>query len=192
VDLGGKARLALSLTEFTDDFGSRAFGPLLLRDRVVGACELCRVAVAAWVDAVTLDLTAMAGIASPLDGGGRHAETIVNGCRQPESLLATETAGRKDTRRAQVQCRFPRCVVSSKYTSRLSLLIWSQAVVLAHVDDVNDQGQFEPGKPAGMLNRPVVEAKPKGVFSSNNEGGVKSESRRSERLIMVKSIGGRR
>lgn len=66
MQLRGQRGLALRLLEFVDDLGAGALGALFLRDRIVGAGELrCR-AIAARVDAVTLDFTAVAGVARPL------------------------------------------------------------------------------------------------------------------------------
>lgn len=60
--------LALLLLELVDDLRAGPLRALLLRNRMVGARQLRGQAVAAGVDAVALDLAAMAGIARALDG----------------------------------------------------------------------------------------------------------------------------
>lgn len=72
--LGGKARLSLGLSQLADDLCSRSLGTLLLGDGIVGAGQLGGRAVAARVDAIALDLAAMAGVARPLDGLGHGDE----------------------------------------------------------------------------------------------------------------------
>lgn len=78
LDLGGEAGLSLGFAKLADDLGARALGALLLGDGVVCAGELSGSAVAARVDAITLDLATMTGIASPLNGLS-HGERVAAG-----------------------------------------------------------------------------------------------------------------
>lgn len=74
MDLGGQAGLSLSLSELADDLCTRALGPLLLRNRIVGAQELRTRAVSAGVGAVASNLATMASIAGALDNWLRHGD----------------------------------------------------------------------------------------------------------------------
>jgi len=85
-DFGGERRLSLGFAEFADDFRSRSFGALLLRDGVVSTGQLGRGAVATRIDAVALDFATMAGIAGPLDRRRHGGEGVVGEGVDPFAL----------------------------------------------------------------------------------------------------------
>lgn len=79
-NLGRECSLALSFSQFADHLRPRAFGPLFLRDSMIGTGKLRGRAVATRIDAITLDLTTMAGVAGPLD---RRRHGVYSGVAVP-------------------------------------------------------------------------------------------------------------